>query len=152
VDKVPKGDKTAEELKIIHSPIMLPVDSSIADALLSLCNNKVSGIALVDSEFKLIGNISASDLRGIDPTCFEFFTGSILQFLTVQGSGAKPTKYVKENTPFKDILTTVVENAIHRIFVTTDAGFPKENLFWRRIQSNQASSFRYLLFSLSSQV
>jgi len=127
ISLLPKNvaEKTAEELKIIHSPLMLTVDTTVSDALLTLCRNKVSGIALVDSEYKLVGNLSASDLRGIQPTCFEFFTGSVLQFLSVQASGAKPTKFVKENTKLKDIIKEIVEYKIHRIFVTTDVGFPK---------------------------
>jgi len=127
LDKFPKSkaDKTVEELKLIHSPIMITIDSSIADALLTLCNNKISGLALVDGEFKLTGNFSASDLRGIDPTCFEFFSGSVLQFLAKQSSSTKPTKYLKEGSTFSEVIKEVVNDRIHRIFITTENGFPK---------------------------
>jgi len=125
IHKFPNADISVEELKLIHSPIMITIDSTFADALLSLCNNKVSGIALVDSEFKLTGNLSASDLRGVDPACFEFFNGSILQFLSKQSSGAKPTKFLKEGSTFKEVTEELIADRIHRIFIITPTGFPK---------------------------
>uniref|UniRef100_A0A6B2LCU7 CBS domain-containing protein n=1 Tax=Arcella intermedia TaxID=1963864 RepID=A0A6B2LCU7_9EUKA len=119
-----KKSKIAEELKIIRAPIMLKVDCSIADALLCVCNNMISGIALVDEQFQLIGNFSASDLRGIDPSCFTFFSGSVLQFLSKQ-STPKPTKFMKEQSTLEEIVKEIASDNIHRIFVTSDAGFPK---------------------------
>jgi len=66
---------------LIHSPIMIRIDSTFVDALDRLYKNRISGLALVDHEFKLSGNLSASDLRGMNPSAFDFFTGSTLQFL-----------------------------------------------------------------------
>jgi CBS domain-containing protein len=42
---------------------MLPVSTPFAEALETLFKNRISGLALVDHEFKLSGNLSASDLR-----------------------------------------------------------------------------------------
>eukprot|EP01125_Pyxidicula_operculata_P004112 TRINITY_DN1594_c0_g1_i2.p1 TRINITY_DN1594_c0_g1~~TRINITY_DN1594_c0_g1_i2.p1 ORF type:complete len:248 (+),score=37.64 TRINITY_DN1594_c0_g1_i2:63-806(+) len=47
----------------IRSPIMIRLDSRFSDALERLYKNRISGLALVDHEFKLSGNLSASDLR-----------------------------------------------------------------------------------------
>jgi len=66
---------------LIRTPIMVRIDSPFVDALEVLCKNKISGLALVDHEFKLSGNISVSDLRGMNPLAFDFFNGSTLQFM-----------------------------------------------------------------------
>jgi hypothetical protein len=42
---------------------MVPITTPFAEALETLFRNRVSGLALVDHEFKLSGNLSASDLR-----------------------------------------------------------------------------------------
>ena len=85
---------------------MVRVDSNFSDALEILYKNRISGIALVSYDFKLSGNLSASDLRvsntltknpqlctnqpqkGLSPSSFKFFGGSVLQFM------AKGTKVI----------------------------------------------------------
>jgi CBS domain-containing protein len=42
---------------------MVQIDAPFVDTLDTLFKNRISGLALVDQEFRLSGNLSASDLR-----------------------------------------------------------------------------------------
>lgn len=57
------GRELSDDPGLIRSPIMLTLETPFAEALETLYRNRVSGLALVDHEFKLSGNLSASDLR-----------------------------------------------------------------------------------------
>jgi len=91
--------------EFIRSPIMVRIDDSFADTLDKLFRNRISGLALVDHEFKLCGNLSASDLRGINPMAFDFFLGSTFQFLC-KGTNRGPsiTQSVGVGNTFGEVL------------------------------------------------
>jgi len=110
---------------LIRTPIMIPIDSPFSEALETLFKNKISGLALVDQEFRLSGNLSASDLRGMNSLGFDFFNGSCLQFL-VKGTKPimKPTQSVNSETTFGEVVQILTEEKIHRIYITSSTGFP----------------------------
>lgn len=58
-----RAKATLNELKAIKPIIGVRIDSSVVDALEILYRNKISGIALIDNEGRVSGNLSASDLR-----------------------------------------------------------------------------------------
>lgn len=58
-----QGSKTIKELALAHAPIVVRIDTYFSDALRLLYDNRISGIAIVDQEGRLSGNLSASDLR-----------------------------------------------------------------------------------------
>lgn len=58
-----RATATIGELKAIKPIIGVRMDSSVVDALDILYRNKISGIALIDNEGRVTGNLSASDLR-----------------------------------------------------------------------------------------
>jgi CBS domain-containing protein len=110
---------------LIRSPIMVPIDSPFSEALETLYKNKISGLALVDQEFRLSGNLSASDLRGMNSLAFDFFNGSTLQFL-IKGTKAtmKRTQSVVPDTTFGEVIQLLSEEKIHRAYIYTPHGFP----------------------------
>jgi len=110
---------------LIRSPIMITIDSAFVDALERLYKNRISGLALVDHEFKLSGNLSASDLRGITPDGFDFFFGSTLQFLA-KGTSSKPKRSMQVGTgnTFGEVIQMLSSEKIHRIYITTEHGHP----------------------------
>jgi len=108
-----------------HSPIMIRIDASFVDALERLYKNRISGLALVDHEFKLSGNLSASDLRGMNPSAFDFFTGSVLQFLAKGTSSfSKQTLSVGPGNTFGEVVQYLAKQRVHRLYVTTQNGNP----------------------------
>jgi len=125
VEKFPYKDQPVKNLPLIRSCVMVSIDSPVSDALDILYTNRVSGIALVDYEGKLSGNLSASDLRGILPDAFDFFTGSTLQFLCKATSSAPHAPLTcKESTTFSQLLKLITSSRIHRVYVVDDNDRP----------------------------
>jgi len=110
---------------LIRSPIMLQIDCPFSEALETLYKNKISGLALVDQEFRLSGNLSASDLRGMNSLAFDFFNGSTMQFL-IKGtkSTMKRTQSVAADTTFGEVIQLLSDQKIHRAYIYTPHGFP----------------------------
>jgi CBS domain-containing protein len=121
------ANKTLKELNLLHSNIMVRLDSSFSDAVEILYNNRVSGIALVTEEGKLAANFSASDLRGLVPEAFEIFYGSILQFLVKGTTSSKLGAPIKcsENTTLAEAIQLLATNHVHRLYVCTEYDYPK---------------------------
>lgn len=114
-----------KEMHIGRSLIFVRVDAPFIDTLETLYRNRITGLALVDQEFRLSGNISASDLRGISPSSFDYFLGSTLQFLVKGRKGdIVPPKAVDDETTLEEILKTFVQNKVHRLYVNDQNGRP----------------------------
>jgi CBS domain-containing protein len=119
-DKIPQAQKNVQELGLIRTCLMVRFDVDFADALEKLADNRVSGIALVDWENKLVANFSTSVLRGITTTAFDLFRTPLLDFLRF-GTSVKsriPPISCKADTPLKDIIHALLQEKIHRIFIT----------------------------------
>lgn len=122
---------------LIRTPLFVRIDSPFVDALETLCRNKISGmsdrhsysyhpgLALVDHEFKLSGNISVSDLRGMNPLAFDFFNGSTLQFMA-KGTDApmRVTQALGPANSFGEAIERLASERIHRIYIAEDHGHP----------------------------
>jgi CBS domain-containing protein len=112
-------------MRVIRSPIMVQMDTPFSEALETLFKNRISGLAIVDAEFRLAGNLSASDLRGINFLVFDIFNGSTLQFLVKQTKNIKPIQSLHAESSFGEAITTVTEQKIHRIYISAENGYPK---------------------------
>jgi len=111
---------------LIRTPISVRVDTPFSEALESLYRNRISGLALLDHQFKLCGNLSASDLRGMNALGFDFFNGSVLQFLIKGTDTGKPkvvSQFKRDNT-FADVLQCFTTQKVHRLYITDDSEHP----------------------------
>ena len=120
------------------------------EAFKIICDNQVSGIAIVDSNGKLVGNISASDLRVIFFILFvSFFFFDFFLFLVQQQVGYDGklmsklllsvqdfAKLIPKNTDFPgpycvrktatvyDVVEIIRESRTHRVYVVDDEKHP----------------------------
>lgn len=69
------------ELGLVHSSVMLQANTPFYNALAVLYRNRVSGLALIDLQGTIVGNLSASDLRGMTEKSFEHFRSPTLEYL-----------------------------------------------------------------------
>ena len=65
IDSIPSelGKSTVKEMQLRQALISVRIDTPFIDTLETLFRNRISGLALVDDEYRLCGNLSASDLR-----------------------------------------------------------------------------------------
>lgn len=63
IQSIKFGAQRVKDLYLAHSCVMARLDDPLYETLETLYHNKISGIAIVDHEARLVGNFSASDLR-----------------------------------------------------------------------------------------
>eukprot|EP01129_Flabellula_baltica_P009944 TRINITY_DN4147_c0_g1_i1.p1 TRINITY_DN4147_c0_g1~~TRINITY_DN4147_c0_g1_i1.p1 ORF type:complete len:318 (+),score=35.65 TRINITY_DN4147_c0_g1_i1:120-1073(+) len=116
--------KTISDLRLFKATFSIRADSRLIDGLSVLYYNRISGVALVDPDYHLCGCLSVSDLRGVDVTSSNFFTGSVLNFLVNATPGLKNVLWCREDTTLYEILRLLVENNRPRIFVVDENHHP----------------------------
>lgn len=116
--------KTIEELKLEHAVIAARCTIPASDALGLLTDNRVHGVAIVQPpSSKLLANLSASDLVGMTKNDLALFDKPVTEFLQAIYArrgyvGLKPPVSCHPHAPFSQVLSLLIENEIHRIYVT----------------------------------
>jgi len=113
------------DLSIMHPVLMVRADSPFCDTLELLYSNKISGLALIDHLGRIVGNFSASDLRGLNEHAFDYFQGSTLQFL-VKGTrgGLLAPITISEQSSLELAIKNISAQHIHRIYVADSSDHP----------------------------
>jgi len=112
---LPMGDKTIGELGIARPPILIPVASSMIDAINVLVANRVSGLGLIDQRGKLAANFSASDLTGMVPNTFNTLNEPALTYLSL-GRFLAPVTCTYGST-LADVIVMLARERVHRVYV-----------------------------------
>jgi len=95
------------------------------DAFRLLGDEYVTALPVVDKESgKLLANLSASDLRGLTVPKLRFLNDSVETFLTAQTGGVRAPVAVKNTATLGQVIQLVVENGIHRVWLTDDKDKP----------------------------
>jgi len=112
-------------------------DMFVIDALRQLVEKEISGIAVVDNEGKIIGNLSASDLKRMSvdqplQLCYDIYE-SIKIFMNYSGDQDKPHNdklprfdpvLVNADDSLGKVLDTIVTKHIHRVYVADKNNIP----------------------------
>ncbi|KAF0454256.1 CBS-domain-containing protein [Gigaspora margarita] len=86
-----------------------------------LAENKLLGIAIVNSKKELVGNLSASDLRGLSYESIDSLVLPVLEFLAKLGNPKllDPITATPECS-LEMVLKLLTDNRIHRVWITDD--------------------------------
>jgi len=117
------GHLTVEELNLSSSKeaITMSCHAPAIQAFYLMSFNKVSAVAVVDVEGKLIGNISASDIRGLVREKFPALLKPIPEFFCeLTGHESKPVISCKNSTTLLELVKIMDDNRIHRVWVVDD--------------------------------
>jgi len=121
------GDK-----RVVYS---VGLNNFVIDALKKMREHKVSGLAIIDENGKLIGNISAGDLRNVDYSELqglrEDLHAQLRSFKNLGPSAStlsglahfNPITVSLDNT-LEDVADLFLKNRIHRVFVIDSQGKP----------------------------
>jgi CBS domain-containing protein len=93
LDNLPKTTKTLEELKLGVSPVLTISENSTAFQAFKLMREKrISGLAVVNDDGKLVGSISASDLKiiGYDVKFWNLLGLPVKQYLRELNKASHP--------------------------------------------------------------
>eukprot|EP01123_Difflugia_compressa_P014725 TRINITY_DN794_c2_g1_i1.p1 TRINITY_DN794_c2_g1~~TRINITY_DN794_c2_g1_i1.p1 ORF type:complete len:309 (+),score=63.37 TRINITY_DN794_c2_g1_i1:73-999(+) len=91
---------------------------SVIKAITILNEKKLGAIAVVDENGKLVGNFSATDLRGLYTEAWPHFKWSVRDYLLKYSPGSigNVVKLTKENT-LADVLKIFKEKRIHQLYI-----------------------------------
>ena len=117
----PAGRKTLQGLKLHRKRVVCVRSTDLAvDAFFSLYNSGVTGAAVVNNEGKLVGCLSASDLKLLgDDFDFTNLLRPVSEFL----DETDPV-VVHHFDTLSDAVAKIVTSHVHRVFVCAPGGFP----------------------------
>jgi CBS domain-containing protein len=98
------------------SVISIPETATFLDAMKALNTNKVSCLAVVDVEGQLVGNFSASDLRGLYSDNFPHLAEPLKNFLASHSAASLHPILVKNQGTLLDNIKILTTNQLHHIW------------------------------------
>lgn len=128
IDKFPDADITVDSFwKPGHQPLVsVPIQEDAITAFKQMFDFRVSGLPVVDSDNKIVGSISASDLKGsTEETLFSDVKRPLKDYLAncsryfKRDPSSKPITCTINDT-LKGVMAKLIEHRIHRIFITDD--------------------------------
>lgn len=116
------GAMTLKDLGLDRSEgiITMSVNAQAIHAFWDIYFNKVSAVAVTDKEGKLLGNLSASDIRGIGGLSrrFSALLLPLGEFTQIEGPEfSKSAIKCGATSTFDEVITLLAENKIHRVWV-----------------------------------
>jgi len=114
-------NKSLKELGLEDSSDLITANDtdSVIKALSNIVVNQVTGLAIIDSSGKLVGNLSASDLKGLTIENFHTLSKPLRDRFP-----SKEPVTIKRGSSLGDAIARLVENKIHRVYVVDDNNKP----------------------------
>lgn len=118
------GSKTLFELGLDRAGSGVVTMSNKAQAILafwSMYFSRVMAVAVVDENGRLVGNVSASDIRGLGSEEKPF--SSLVQAISTFSPSPLPITCTLSSTLYS-VISLLADHRIHRVWVVDDAGKP----------------------------
>jgi CBS domain-containing protein len=108
--------------------VSVDVNVSAINALKRMFINRVSGVAVVDAQKKLVANLSASDLRGINRENLEMLIKPVYKFLEEtckqrSKESLKPDQVLsveEDKASVLKVINSCLQNGVHRVYITDE--------------------------------
>jgi len=122
-------ERTLEEAGIAKGErevLQVSPDTPTFVAFKQIYNAKIHGCAIVDENGKLVGNLSASNIKGINRSNFHVLTQPVSEFLArdKQRKWYDVPVSAKPYHKMKEVILQFVSSKVHRIYITSDEGRP----------------------------
>ncbi|KAF8977998.1 hypothetical protein BGZ46_006947 [Entomortierella lignicola] len=115
--------QSADKLK--QSPASITINSQAWVALQKMSTTHASSVAVVDSDGALVAEMSAADLRGLNPSRIQDLTKPVLVFLKgSHGGELKRPLSCKVRFSLGQLLSGLVRNHAHRSWLVNDDDQP----------------------------
>jgi len=115
------GHRTLDSLSLSHKKLYLLKSSQAAIEGYKILNEKqVEAIPIVDDDGKIVGNLSASDLRGLSHDLFTKIHLPVMEFISKQ----KEVAICKANWTLKSVVEKMAETSVHRLWIVDDKNKP----------------------------
>jgi len=125
LDKFPKlCKKTVDDFKLGYKNVVsITQNQSIRSAVELMNTNSISGVPIVDSQNKIVGTFSHSNLKvlGHDFSKFNHLYDAVLDFMKLDGNSHTP-HLVLPSTTIEQLVNIIVRTKVHRLFVIDNSG------------------------------
>jgi len=112
--------KTVSQLEFVPGGVIsIREDCTLEAAFEDIIANSISGLAVVDKEGKLIGNLSATDFKGFTEENFDQLQTKVGEFIKYQ----VPVTCTRNST-LKHVIGSFVKEAVHRVYIIDDKKQP----------------------------
>jgi len=125
--------QTVGDLKMFHAPVItISTEKKGFEAFKTMHDHRVSAVAVVDNDGKLIGNISVSDLKtiGFDGAKLARLYYPVSQFLKLLAKDRSDMVWAEEpicvsaQSQFREVVGKLVQSRIHRVYLADASGAP----------------------------
>lgn len=115
---------TVEKLNL-GTPVVISMSAraKAIHAFFLMLYNRVSAVAIVSGNGELVGNLSASDLRGLDQNSFSQLLTPVMEFVkSVKRHRGLIT--CKKDSTLESVLSKLANNRVHRLWTVNDQNCP----------------------------
>jgi CBS domain-containing protein len=113
--------KKLSELGIKPKPVIsISKDTSALEGFKTMTVEKVAALAITDNNNKLIGNLSASDLRGITTRRLKKVVDPVTEFLETMHGALRDPITITLNDTLEIAMFRLVDQCVHRLWVVDD--------------------------------
>lgn len=112
-------DKSVESLGLSVTPSLVTVPSTATalDAFRKAVAHDLHAVGVVDEGGRLVGTISASDLKALDAEHLRFATLNVLDFLRKYSPRSVKPITVSKQCILRTVIAKLLQNRLHRIWV-----------------------------------
>jgi len=115
------GAKSVKELGLAEKKVITTnIHDSILIAIENIVENAASCVGVIDSQGKLVGNLSASDFKGLYREEFPSFLLNIGDYLEKHSPASLNPICCTESTTLLQVIEEMRENNIHHLYVIDD--------------------------------
>jgi len=109
-----------------HGVVLVKETDQILEALTTLTNNNFYGVAILNNENKIIGNLSVSDLRGISvdelKNALKLTVGGF--FFKTKTFLIKDLVHANFESTFESVMHQMIQKHVHRVYITDENLLP----------------------------
>jgi len=107
-----------QENKTVNKIVAMSHRNSAVEGFRKIYRQGVSALAVLDDNDKLVGTLSASDVRGIKLDQLESVLDPVVTYLSkISGGQSRPLVTVTPNDGLKQVMEKIILGKVHRVWV-----------------------------------
>jgi len=122
----PLLDSTLTDLELFSGGPIVSMKSqeSVLDGFRRCTEREYPALAIVSDEGKLIGNLSVTDLKGLDMDCIQDVLQPVTAFLQKHRKNSLDPVTCTRRDILRTVLTVMLTRSVHRVWVVDEQGKP----------------------------
>jgi len=103
--------------RLLNKIVAMSVKNSAVEGFRKIYRQGVSAIAILSDDDKLVGTLSASDVRGLTPDNVNLVLQPVLEFLSKKYPNPRPPVTLSRNDTLKEVMEKIIMGKVHRVWI-----------------------------------